>query len=107
MALEDYLICVLGMGLVTYIPRWAPLAYLTGRNIPPVMVEWLRFIPASILSALIFPSILIDTRVGGISLFRSEFIVAIPTFFIALKTKSLALTVITGMMMYYFADKFL
>ncbi|HDP26318.1 MAG TPA: AzlD domain-containing protein [Deltaproteobacteria bacterium] len=101
MSFEAYLLCIIGMGFVTYIPRWAPLIYLSRRTIPVLFSEWLRLIPAGILSALVVPSLFISKETGHLALFQGEFIVAIPTLLLAWKTKSLALTVIAGMLMYH------
>jgi len=56
MITTDYMILCLGMGLVTYIPRWAPLfAFRSGRS--PLARGVLDLIPAAILSALILPAL--------------------------------------------------
>lgn len=49
---------LLGMTLVTYIPRAFPLTFLEGKELPPVISGILRNIPYAVLGALIFPSIL-------------------------------------------------
>ncbi|WP_075617283.1 AzlD domain-containing protein [Paenisporosarcina indica] len=49
---------LLGMALVTYIPRAFPLTFLEGRELPPVVSGVLRNIPYAVLGALIFPAIL-------------------------------------------------
>ena len=62
---NEYLVLILGMGLVTYLPRWFPLFFLAKRNLPKVLVDWLDLIPAAILSALLVPALLTTAR--GIS----------------------------------------
>ena len=57
MIAKEYLAVILGMGLVTFLPRWLPLVYLTKRNLPYWLVEWLDLIPAAILSALLLPEL--------------------------------------------------
>jgi branched-subunit amino acid transport protein len=52
---SEYLILVVGMGLVTYIPRWFPIFFLSRRQLPQWFSEWLDLIPVAILSALVFP----------------------------------------------------
>ncbi len=52
-----YLWIVLGMGLVTYLPRWFPLFFLARRNLPQWLIDWLDLIPAAILSALLVPEL--------------------------------------------------
>jgi hypothetical protein len=47
---SEYLILVVGMGLVTYIPRWFPIFFLSRRQLPQWFSEWLDLIPVAILS---------------------------------------------------------
>jgi branched-subunit amino acid transport protein len=49
---------LLGMAIVTYIPRVFPLTFLEGRKLPPVVSGVLSNIPFAVLGALIFPAIL-------------------------------------------------
>ena len=84
-----YLILVVGMGLVTFIPRWAPLFFLANRRLPRWLVEWLDLIPVAILSALLLPALLTAGEPRRLMLFQPELMVAVPTFLFALKTKSL------------------
>jgi branched-subunit amino acid transport protein len=49
---------LLGMAIVTYIPRAFPLTFLEGRELPPIVSGVLRNIPFAVLGALIFPAIL-------------------------------------------------
>ncbi len=102
----DIFFILFGMGVVTYIPRWLPLFLFSRRSLPPWLAEWLNFIPAAILSALILPAILTgggDSR--HLELFKPEFWVTIPTLGIAFKTKSLAGTVLTGMGLFWLFPK--
>ena len=105
MSLKLYLLCILGMGLVTYIPRWLPLIWLSGRDLNPRFVRWLQFVPACILSALVLPGLLIDPA-GNFSLSRPEFLVAVPTLIFGVLTRSLGGTVIVGMLLFWLAGLF-
>ncbi len=51
-------IVIIGMALVTYIPRSAPLVVLQAEKLPPRVVRMLKNIPYAVLGALIFPGIL-------------------------------------------------
>ncbi|MDH3328169.1 MAG: AzlD domain-containing protein [Desulfobulbaceae bacterium] len=104
MSLNDYLFLFAGMGLVTYIPRWLPLLYLSHRRLPQWLIEWLKLIPVSILSALLAPTLFIDTELHSLQLGKAELIVAIPTLLFALKTKSLGGTVLVGMLLYWISS---
>jgi branched chain amino acid efflux pump len=104
---SHYAFLILGMGLVTYIPRWLPLYLLARRTPHHLLVEWLDFIPASILSAILLPALVTGGEPRLLSLLQPELLVAIPTFAFALKTKSLGGTVIVGMLLFWLADKVL
>jgi branched-subunit amino acid transport protein len=95
------------MGLVTFLPRWLPLIYLTKRSLPSWLVEWLDFIPAAILSALLLPALVTESATRSVDFSRPEFLVAIPTFLFAIVTKSLGGTVIVGMVLFGLTQKFL
>lgn len=104
---SEYLLLLLGMGLVTYLPRWLPLAFLSRRSLPPVVTEWLDLIPAAILSALLAPALFTAGPDRHLTLTRPELWVAVPTFLFALKTRSLGGTVVVGMGLFWLAGKLL
>ena len=107
MVSSDYLFVVVGMGLVTFIPRWMPLFFLSKRDLPEILVEWLDLIPAAILSALLLPALVISGDPRQFNIFQPELLVAIPTLLFALKTKSLGGTVVVGMILYWLTGKLL
>ncbi|HHY22049.1 MAG TPA: AzlD domain-containing protein [Bacilli bacterium] len=49
---------IIGMALVTYIPRMLPLVFFNANNIPKKLQAVLRNVPYAALGALIFPGIL-------------------------------------------------
>ena len=55
----DLLLCILGMALVTLIPRVMPVTLLAGRELPPLLTRWLSFVPVSVLAALVAPDLLL------------------------------------------------
>lgn len=101
----EYLLLLIGMGLVTFIPRWLPLFYLSRRALPQWFVDWLELIPVAILSALILPELVIAGDPRHLSLFRPHLLVAVPTFLFALKTRSLGGTVVVGMLLFWLTGK--
>jgi branched-subunit amino acid transport protein len=98
---------VFGMGLATYIPRWFPLFFLSRRSLPQWLVHWLDLIPAAILGALLLPELITTGQPRHIGWMRPECIAAIPTFIIAIATRSLGWTVIAGMVTYGLVEKWL
>ncbi len=100
-----YLLVVAGMGVATYLPRWAPMILLTRRPLAPWLKRWLELIPAAILSSLLVPSLVTSGQPRGIDWGRPDLLVALPTFWFAFKTRSLGGTVVFGMAMYWLAGK--
>lgn len=49
---------VLGMGLVTFVPRLLPMLLAERVALPPYLLLFLRNIPYAVLGALIFPGVL-------------------------------------------------
>ncbi|MDD5723950.1 MAG: AzlD domain-containing protein [Syntrophales bacterium] len=103
----NYLYILLGMGIVTYVPRWLPLVFLSRRRLPQWFEQWLDLIPAAILSALIFPILITTGEPRHLDLMRPELLVALPTFLFAVKTRSLAGSVVVGMFLFWLTGKFL
>jgi branched-subunit amino acid transport protein len=101
------LLLIIGMGLVTYVPRWFPLFFLSTRRLPRWLEIWLDFIPVAVLGALIVPALAVSGDPRHLDLLRKEMIVGIPVFLFALKTRSMGATVLVGMALYWLAGKFL
>ncbi|MBT9140182.1 MAG: hypothetical protein DDT30_00758 [Dehalococcoidia bacterium] len=95
--MEQLLVLILGMAIVTYLPRFLPLYVLTRMEIPTALIAWLRYIPVAVLAALIVPGI---TAAGGqISLGwgNSYLLASIIAFLIAWRSKNMMLTLTVGM----------
>lgn len=54
---HDILILIIGMTLVTYIPRAIPSVFIHKIHFSPKMEKFLRLIPYTAMAALIFPAI--------------------------------------------------
>lgn len=103
MSLPDYLMLMVGMAAVTYLPRFLPLAFLSRRQLPRWLTDWLDLVPVAILSAIIAPILFTAEKTRTLDLGRKELLVAVPTLLVALKSRSLAGTVIIGMGLYWLA----
>ncbi len=53
------ILMIIGMGIVTYIPRMLPFVLFKGKKLPPFIQGVLRNVPYATLGALIFPGILL------------------------------------------------
>lgn len=97
MGQETILLTIIGMAVVTYLPRVFPLLALAGRQLPALAQSWLGYVPAAVLAAMLLPSlVLADGRVAitGDNLFL---IAALPTFAAAIWTRNLFVPVLVGM----------
>ena len=56
--MRSYILLILGMGMVTYIPRLFPLLFLTNKDISPKVKLFLQYIPYTSLSILIIRGII-------------------------------------------------
>lgn len=104
---KNYLFLLFGMALVTYLPRLMPAMILSKRNIPEVLVKFLEFIPVSVLSALLFPSILVVDDKINISPSNTLLLTSILTFPLAYKMRNMFLTVIAGMIIIVILNRIL
>ncbi|MFC8689517.1 AzlD domain-containing protein [Brevibacillus porteri] len=92
----DVFLIILGAAFVTFIPRVVPLMVLSRFELPEWGMRWLNYVPISVIAALIGQEIFMHD--GKISSFTNniELLAAIPTFLIAIKTRSLLGTVLGG-----------
>ncbi|NQU65495.1 MAG: AzlD domain-containing protein [SAR324 cluster bacterium] len=90
---------ILGMTLVTFVPRFLPLFFLANRSLPSIVQRWLSYVPSAVLAAMLFPSLFVKDKQVLLSFDNLYLMAAIPTFLVAFKSKSLFGTVITGMLL--------
>lgn len=91
------ILTIVGMMLVTYIPRVAPVLALASKTLPEPMVRWLSYVPTAVLSAMLLPSLVLKDNSFDFSLGNYFLWAAIPAFLLAWKTKSFFGTVALGM----------
>ena len=103
----NYIYVVLGMAVVTYLPRMLPLTLLSRKTIPKSLSDFLEYIPGAVLSALLLPSILMVNGEISVGISNPISIAAILAFPIALKTKDMFITVLFGMVVMMILGKLL
>lgn len=60
--MTNYLPLIIGMTLVTYIPRYLPLNFLSELDLNPNIIRFLTYIPYTSLSILIIRGLLTSSR---------------------------------------------
>lgn len=89
---------ILGMMVVTYLPRLLPVWLLSSRKLPVVVERWLSYIPPSVLAALLLPELLASNhRIDPVAN-QAYLIAAVPSFLIVWRTRSMFAAVIVGML---------
>jgi len=91
------LLTLIGMALVTIVPRVLPLLLLSTRKLPVWLRTWLEYIPVAVLAAMLFPSLLTVNGAIHVSPDNLFLWVSIPCFVVAWRTRSLLGTVGTGL----------
>jgi branched-subunit amino acid transport protein len=87
---------ILGTALVTAVPRILPLALLSRISIPGRAERWLGHVPVAVLAALLAQSVLLAGGRLDLSANNLSLIAIVPTLLVALRTRSLVATVLTG-----------
>lgn len=95
--------CILGMCVVSYIPRALPPFVLARRKLSPVVERWLKYVPTSVFGALVFSEIFISGDTLNLSLGNVNLLVSLLVFAVAVKTKSLGKCIGVGLAAYWLA----
>lgn len=88
---------ILGMALVTYVPRALPALALSSRTLHPAVQRFLSFVPVAVLSALLLPSLVVtkgNLDFSGENVFLWVSLLLLP---FCVKTRSFFGTVAVGM----------
>jgi branched-subunit amino acid transport protein len=88
---------IVGMGVVTYLPRLLPVWVLSQRTLPPLVVAWLRFVPVAVLAALLLPGLVMPEERLDLSFNNLYVWAAIPAIVVAWRTRSFFGRVLVGM----------
>jgi branched-subunit amino acid transport protein len=84
-------------GLVTFAIRLSFIALLGRVEVPPLFTRALRFVPAAVLSAIIFPELVVRGGAVDVSPSNPRLLAGLVAAGVALKTRSVALTIAGGM----------
>lgn len=88
---------ILGMGLITYLLRLVPFIMAGRRELPPRLVDALRYVPAAVLSAIVAPELFMPQGTLDISLGNERLIAGLVAIVVAWRTRNILLTIVVGM----------
>ena len=84
-------------GLLTYAIRLSFIFLFGDREIPALLQRLLRFVPVAVLSALVFPDVLIHNDVLFLSPLNLRLIAAALAILAAWRSRNVLVTLVTGM----------
>lgn len=90
-------LAMIGMGLITYALRLGPILLMERIEISGTARQALRFVPAAVLSAIIFPELLMPGGTLDISLGNERLLAGLLAAVIAWRTKNVLWTIAVGM----------
>ncbi len=96
MSSTSIFVMIIGVSLATLLPRILPIAILSRVTFPPLLIRWLSYVAPAVLGALTALSVLAPQGIIDISIDNIFIWAFIPALFIAIKTRSLFWTLITG-----------
>jgi branched-subunit amino acid transport protein len=84
------------IGVATFSIRFIPIA-LAGRDLPPLMLRALRYVPPAVLSAIFVPDMLIRKGSLDISLSNGRLLAGLLAIGVAYVSKNVIVTIFAGM----------
>jgi branched-subunit amino acid transport protein len=95
--MENVYLIVVAMAVVTFLPRVIPLGFFAGKKMPEWLVSWLKFVPISVLSAMLILDL--AWKDDALALTPSNLLLPASAlaFLVAIRTKNLFATVSAGM----------
>ena len=97
---------MIGLGLGTFIIRVSFIALFGKWEIPTLLQRALRFIPASVLFALVIPQLLTYNNALDISPSNPRLIAGMLAGLVSWRTKNVMLTILSGMLMLWLLQAF-
>jgi branched-subunit amino acid transport protein len=90
-------VLIVGMTLVTFLPRYGVMALLGKVELPKPVFNALRFVPPAVLSAIILPEMLLKDGQPYLAPQNSYLAAGLIAGLVAWRSKNLLLTIIIGM----------
>ena len=93
---------IIGMFVITFAIRFVMFAFAGKMTFPTWLEMALKFVPPTVLTAIIVPSVVMPKGEIDFSLYNNYLVAAIAAVIIALVTKSLLKTIGLGMVFFLF-----
>jgi branched-subunit amino acid transport protein len=90
-----------GMALATFLIRY-PVIAMSGRlNLSPQFLQMLRYVPPAVLTAIVFPAVLMPDATLAITPINARLMGAIAALVVGLWRQNLLLTIVVGMAVFF------
>lgn len=94
-----FFIIIFGMAIVTALCRMLPVFVLSRRDLTQTWRDFFSVSPVAVMAAIIAPSVFVYRGVFNLSFSNPYFWVSIPTVWVACRTRSIAWTALSGMVL--------
>jgi branched-subunit amino acid transport protein len=91
---------IAGMAVLTFIPRYLPMAFAGKAVLPPLIERAFGFVPIAVLSAIIAQTVLIRDGSLTMSFANPHLLAALVACGVAIWKKHLFLTIAVGLLVY-------
>jgi branched-subunit amino acid transport protein len=88
---------IISVGLLTYAIRVSGIMMLAKRDLPTLAQQALRFVPLTVLPAIIAQELILHSGTADISLQNMRLIAGLLAAIVAWRTRNVILTIIVGM----------
>ena len=97
----DEILLILGMMAVTFGVRYVPLV-MSGRvEFPPSLERALRFVPVAVLTALIFPMVMLPRGEWAVSATNPYLVASLVAVVVSVWRANLMLTIVVGLVVFF------
>lgn len=94
-----HIIVIIFAGFAAFIPRYFPILFFSTRKIPEWFNEWMKYVPVSLFTALVVKNMFVTTAgyhfvpLGHVDQIIAALIVMVIAYF----TRSMSISVVTGL----------
>lgn len=93
-----WLVIIFG-GLLTYLTRLSFILLIGRRALPEWLIKLLLYVPPAVLSAIIFPELIMPAGTIDLSLTNFRLIAGLVAALVAWRTRNVLLTILVGMVL--------
>lgn len=90
-------IIIISVGIATYLLRLSSIPLMGRIDVPPSWQRVLRFVPVTVLPAMIAQELVLHSGMPDLSLHNARLLAGLFAVFVAWRTKNVILTIVSGM----------